>query len=236
MPYSGLAALSIYTAGQLARAKLSLLRQSFGVVAERMAMELCGVSCLELEEVTPDRKNITSSRSFCQPIEDLEQLREAVAVRATRAGGKLRRQGLAASAVCVFLLTNRHRPDLPQYSPQAGREPLVPTSFTPELVGECQRILQAIYRPGYRYTKAGVHFLDLVPDDEKQASLFRLVDLEREKKERALMAAVDKLNLYGGSGTVRTATAGFRQKWAMRRDRMSPCYTTRLTDVPVAKL
>ena len=50
------------------------------------------------------------------------------------------------------------------------------------------------------------------------------------------MAAVDKLNLYGGSGTVRTATAGFRQKWAMRRDRMSPCYTTRLADVPRARL
>ncbi len=231
-----LAALSIYTAGQLSRAKLSLLRQSFGVVVERMAMELQGISCLELEEVTPDRKNICCSRSFGQPIEDLEQLREAVAVHATRAGEKLRRQGLAASAVCVFLLTNRHRPDLPQYSPQAGRELLVPTSFTPELVGECQRILGSIYRPGYRYVKAGVLCLDLVPDDEKQVSLFKPVDPEREKKERALMAAVDKLNLWGGSGTVRMGTAGFRQKWAMRRDRMSPCYTTRLEDVPRARL
>ncbi len=231
-----LAVLSIYTAGQLSRAKLSLLRQSFGVVVERMAMELRGISCLELEEIQPDRKNITSSRSFGQPIEDLEQLREAVAVRATRAAEKLRRQGLAASAVCVFLLTNRHRPDLPQYNPQAGRELIVPTSFTPELVGECRRILEAIYRPGFRYIKVGVHFLDPVPDDEKQTSLFRTVDPEREKKERCLMAAVDKLNLYGGSSTVRMATAGFRQKWAMRRDRMSPCYTTRVADVPRVSL
>ena len=76
-----------------------------------------------------------------------------------------------------------------------------------------------------------------MPDDEKQASLFRLVDPEREEKERRLMAAVPiKLNLWGGRGTVRTAAAGVRQDWQMRRDRLSPCYTTRLKDVPRAML
>ena len=232
-----LAKLSIYTAGQLSRAKLSLLRQAFGVVTERMAMELQGISCLELEEVTPDRKNICCSRSSGRAIEDLEELREAVAMHASRAGEKLRRQKLAASAVCVFLMTNRHQPNRPQYNPQAGRELIVPTSFTPELVGECQRILEAVYRPGYRYVKAGVLCLDLVPDDEKQASLFRPVDPEREKKEQALMAAADKLNLRYGHGTVQTASGGVgRKQWHMRRDRMSPCYTTRLADVPRASL
>ena len=162
----------------------------------------------------------------------IEELLEAVAMHASRAGEKLRRQGLAASAVCVFLLTNQHRPDLPQYSPQAGRELIVPTCFTPELVGECQRILTTIYRPGYRYVKAGVLCLDLVPDDEKQTSLFRPVDPAREEKERRLMAAVDQLSVWGGRGRVRTATAGFRQAWQMRREQMSPCHTTRLADVP----
>ena len=231
-----LSALGILTAGQLARAKRPLLRQKFGVVVERMALELSGTSCLELEEVQPDRKNICCSRSFGRPVESLEELGEAVATHASRAGEKLRRQGLAASAVCVFLMTNRHRPELPQYHPQAGRELVVPTSFTPELVGECQRILRAIYRPGYRYVKAGVLCLELVPDDEKQASLFRPVDPEREAKERRLMEAADKLNLWYGRGTVRTAATGVRQDWQMRRDRLSPCYTTRLEDVPKVTL
>ena len=231
-----LAALSIYTAGQLARAKQSLIRQRFGVVLERMVLELNGVSCLGLEEVTPDRKNICCSRSFGRPVESLDELAEAVATHAARAGEKLRRQGLAASAVCVFLMTNRHRPELPQYHPQAGRELVVPTSFTPELVGECQRVLRAIYRPGYRYVKAGVLCLELVPDGEQQASLFRPVNPEREEKERRLMAAVDRLNLWGGRGTVRTAAAGVSQEWRMRRDRLSPSYTTRIEDVPKVNL
>ena len=211
---------------------------SFGVVVERMAMELTGVSCLELEEMEPNRKNICCSRSFGRPVESLDELRESVASHATRAGEKLRKQGLAASAACVFLVTNRHRPDEQQYSPQAGREPIVPTSFTPELIGKCQRVLKAMFKPGYRYTKAGVLCLDLVPDDEKQASLFRLIDPEREEKERRLMEAVDKLNLWGGHGTVHAASAGTgtKQEWRMRRERKSPCYTTRIDDLPKARL
>ncbi len=78
--------------------------------------------------------------------------------------------------------------------------------------------------------------LDLVPDEEKQASLFCPVDPEREEKERRLMAAVDKLNLWGGRGTVRVATLGGAksQTWQMRRERKTPCYTTRIKDVPRA--
>ena len=136
----------------------------------------------------------------------------------------------------VFILTNLHRPDLPHYNSQAGRELIVPTAFTPELVGECQRILTAIYRPGCRYVKAGILCVGSCPTRKKQSSLFREVDPEREKKQRRLMAAVDVLNLHYGRNPVRTATAGFEQRWQMRREKMSPCYTTRLNDVPAARV
>lgn len=231
-----LAELGIHTAGNLRRASRSLIRQRFGVVGERMVLELGGVSCLELDEVESPRRHLCCSRSFGRPVEDLEELRQAVTTHAERAGEKLRRQRRAASAVCVFLQTNRHRPDLAQYNPQAGRELLVPTAFSPELVGECQRILAAIYRSGYRYVKAGVLCLGLVPDEERQGSLFQGKDPEQDEKQRRLMAAVDALNLYHGRGTVRIATAGFKQGWQMRRDKLSARYTTRLSDVPAARL
>lgn len=63
-------------------------------------------------------------------------------------------------------MTNRFKPDVPQHNPQAGCELLALTSFAPELVGECQGILAAIYRPGFAYTKEGVLGLWLVPDTE----------------------------------------------------------------------
>lgn len=71
------------------------------------------------------------------------------------------------------------------------------------------RVLRAIYKPGYRFIKAEVLCLGLVPnEEEKQASLFRPVDPEREEKERRRLMAVDRLNLWGGWGTVRAATMG----------------------------
>ena len=195
-----LAELGIHTAADLARARPALLHQRFGVVVERMALELQGVACLPLETLQPPRKNSCCSRSFGHPIEDLENLREAVATHATRAGEKLRRQRLAASAVHVFFHTNPRRPELPQHFPAAGRELLVPTSFTPELVGEALRLLEALYRPGFRYIKAGVMCLGLVPDEDRQNNLFRPVDRETERKQKRLMAAVDALNLWEGGG------------------------------------
>ena len=231
-----LAELGIRTAADLARARAALLHQRFGVIVERMAMELQGVSCLPLEILQAPRKNLCVSRSFGRPLENLEDLREAVATHATRAAEKLRRQRLAASAIHVFLQTNPHRPELPQHFPALGRELLVPTSFTLELVGESLRVLEAIYRRGHRYIKAGVMCLGLVPDEERQASLFVPVDRERERKQRALMKAADKLNLYFGRGTVRPASTGHRQTWAMRQNHLTPRYTTRLSDVPTARL
>lgn len=200
------------------------------VVAQRHSARLPAAT------ITPPRKNICCSRSFGRPVEDLEELRQAVATHAARAGEKLRRQGLAASVIQVFLCTNRHKPDEPQAYPQGGRELLVPTSFTPELVGEAAAVLRRIYRPGHRYAKAGVLCLGLVPDEEKQTSLFKANNPAQTDKERRLMAAVDALNLHFGRGTVRPATAGFKPGWAMRQAWKSPCYTTRLADVPHARL
>ncbi len=231
-----LALIGIHTARDLASAPRPMLRKKFGVVMERMALELNGTSCLAFEEIQPPKKNICCSRSFGRPVESIDELREAVATHATRAGEKLRHQGLAASSIQVFLTTNRFRPELPQYNPGAIRPFIVPTSFTPEIIGEAMRILKAIYKPGYLYVKAGVQCFDLVPDDEKQASLFRPVDPGQEAKEARLMAAVDKINLWGGRGTVRAASMGIEQRWQMRRERMSPCYTTRLLDVPQARV
>ena len=43
------------------RAQRQVVRQQFGVVGERMVLELQGTSCLELEEVQPRRSRRASS-------------------------------------------------------------------------------------------------------------------------------------------------------------------------------
>jgi DNA polymerase V len=229
-----LEALGLKTALDLARADRRIIRAKFGVVVERIVLELNGISCLALEEVSPDKKNICCSRSFGHPIESIDELAEAVGCFASRGGEKLRRQGLAASAVHAFILTNVHRPDRPQYSASACRELLTPTSFTPMLVEEADKAFRKIYRPGYQFVKAGIFLTGLTSEDTNvQLHLFRSVPRE---KQRSLMRAVDRLNGQYGRNVVRAGTMGVGARWDMKRDRKSPSFTTCFRDIPLASI
>jgi DNA polymerase V len=226
--------LGYKTALDLARADRRVIRSKFGVVMERIILELNGISCLSLEEVSPDKQNICCSRSFGHPIDSFDELAEAIAAFVTRGGEKLRRQKLAASSVHTFLLTNVHRPDRPQYSPSACRELLTPTSFTPELVAEADKVLRKIYRPGFLFVKAGILLTGLVSEDSNvQLHLFRAVPRE---KQRSIMKAVDRLNNQYGRNVVRSGTMGVGATWDMVRSKKSPGFTTSFRDIPMASI
>ncbi len=48
------------------------------------------------------------------------------------------------------------------------------------------------------------------------------------------MLLKDKLNQQG-RGTLYFAGQGIQQAWQMKREMMSPCYTTRLAEAPIAR-
>ena len=73
-----LAALGIRTPVQLRDACPTMIRQRFSVVMQRIVLELRGTPCLLLEESTPDRQSIMSSRSFGRPVEGFDELAEAM--------------------------------------------------------------------------------------------------------------------------------------------------------------
>jgi DNA polymerase V len=201
-----------------------LIRERLGVVTARLALELRGVPCLGLEHEIPDRKSIMASRSFGQPVTALAELREAVASYTTRAAEKLRRQSLATASLVVFIETNRFKPDEAQhYAARPVRLP-VATSDSARLIGTARAGLDAIWRDGYRYKKAGIVLLDLHPAAAVQEGLF---DKKDDARRVTLMRTIDRLNIRFGRDTVSFAAAGRRQRpWKLRRERLSPCYTT----------
>ena len=134
-------------------------------VLERMVLELRGVACLGLEEVTPDRKSLVASRSFGRPVETRRELEEAVSVYAARAAEKMRRQNLATASLALWVQTNSFKPDELQYSASKAVRLPVATAETGKLIAAATAGLGIIFKPGYRYKKAGVTFLDLVSAD-----------------------------------------------------------------------
>jgi DNA polymerase V len=222
-----LRAAGITTALELRDADRRWVRRRMTVVGARIVEELRGVRCLPLEGRPALRKSVTCSRSFGRPVERLDELREAVALYVTRAAEKLRRGGLAARSMTVFVNTNRFSPE-PQYANSATRNLAQATDSTGELLAWALESLERIYRPGYRYKKAGVFLSRLIPATGLTGRLF---DDDSFERSRRLMSAVDGLNIKFGRDTVRYGAVNPEGDWRTKFLRRSRCYTTRLCDV-----
>jgi DNA polymerase V len=223
-----LEALGITSPLKLRDSDPAFIRERFSVVMQRMVLELRGVPCIALEDHTPDRKSIIASRSFGRPVTTFQELSEAVASYTARAAEKMRRQSLATAHVAVFVETNSFKPAHPQYhATRAVRLP-VATADTSALGQAAARALRALWKDGYRYKKAGVMLLDLVPASRVQGDLWTAPDAPRSK---ALMRALDSLNRDHGRGTLSYAAAGRQQGWKLRRDFTSPRYTTEWSEL-----
>lgn len=229
---SRLSELGIKTAEALRRSHPDSIRKQFSVVLSRTVLELNGVSCLSLETVTPSKQQIMASRSFGSLVIDVEDIREALAHHVSRAAEKLRLQGDEAGALTVMIRTNPFRASEPQYQRTVTHPIATPTSDTLHLIVVAHRILDDILRPGFAYQKVGVMLSELRPATARQADLFSFP--AQDARRQAAMRAMDEINQKWGRGTVRASTAGYRAGWQMRRERLSPAYTTSWSDLPTA--
>ena len=208
----------------------SAMRTHFGVVLERTCNELRGISCLELEEVAPPRKEIVSSRSFGSMVLTAAELGESISTYAARAGENLRGQHSLCGAVHVFVQTNRFREQDEQYFNGITIPLVEPSADNRILAGAALHALGMIFREGFRYRKAGIMLMDLEPDTQYQGVLFDAVR-DRARSVRA-MAALDALNERFGRDTVHLGSAGVVRRWGMLSENRTPRYTTNWTELP----
>ena len=225
--------MGIMTVLNLKNAPRGKIRQQFSVVMERTIAELNGESCIALEDVAPPKQQIMSSRSFGVPVFDLAELQQSVASYTARAAVKLRNQASLAGAIQVYIRTSPFKEKEPQYS-QGVTVPLAfPTSDSRTLVGAALAGLKRIFRPGFAYAKSGIMLMNLIPEDRRELTLFD--DPVQLGRSNALMSVMDRINRNFGKGAVRLFGEGADQRWKMRTGNRSPNYTTRISDLVVAK-
>ncbi|WPL16594.1 DNA polymerase IV [Thiorhodovibrio winogradskyi] len=223
-----LRALGITDALALAQAPSAWLQAHFGVVLVRLGRELQGFSCLTLETQPPARKQIMVSRSFGQPVTQWSVLRAAITHFASRAGEKLRAQGLLAQALTVFLETS---PDGKHGDPKARPPPESLTlSFSPPTADSATLVRAACwgaqqrFRDGSIYRKAGIMLLDLMPAGQVVPGLFDAP--ERADHARQRMQALDAVNARFGRGALRFAAELGGDTWRLRAERRSSACPT----------
>jgi len=220
----------IRTAWDLAQRPEAWVRRTFGVVLTRTLQELRGVSCLDLCEVEPERQSIRTSRSFEKCLYTREAIEEAIATFASRTAAKLRERKLSATAVSVFLRTNRFSERDPQYSGSRTGMLMVPTNSTQEIVAMALKLARQAWQPDYGYKKAGVEALNLVPEGVVQANLFDTSDRDRIA---SLQKSLDGLARRWGQETVTLAVQGTRRGWKLRREHVSQRYSTAWSELLV---
>lgn len=225
-------AMGIMTAKDLSEQSTYTIRKHFNVVLERTVRELRGEPCLQLEEFAPTKQQIVCSRSFGSRITKYDDMREAICTFAARAAGKLRGERQYCTQIAVFVRTSPHAVGEVFYGNQSTGKVLTPTNDTRDIIRVAIEALDRIWLEGHRYMKAGVMLGDFYSEGVSQLNLFD--ENKQQANSEALMRVMDGLNL-SGKGNLWFAGQGIQNTWAMKREMLSPAYTTKVSDLPVVR-
>ncbi|HED2436050.1 translesion error-prone DNA polymerase V subunit UmuC [Enterobacter hormaechei] len=224
--------MGIMTALQLAQANPAFIRRNFSVVLERTVRELNGESCIALEDAPPAKQQIVCSRSFGERVTTYEAMRQAVCQHAERAAEKLRGERQFCRQIAVFIKTSPFSAT-PYYGNVASEKIHIPTHDTRDVIAAAISALDRIWVDGYRYAKAGVMLNDFTPTGVSQLNLFD--DIQPRERSEELMKVLDGIN-HSGLGKIWFAGRGIAPEWQMKREMLSPAYTTKWSDIPCASI
>ena len=220
--------LGIKTALQLADTPTPLIRKHFNIVLERTVRELRGEPCLELEEFAPTKQQIVCSRSFGDRVTDYELMREAICSHAVRAAEKLRGERQYCRHISAFVKTSPFAVNEVYFGKTAGTKLQIPTQDSRDIVAAATKCLDAIWQDGHRFQKCGVMLGDFYSQGVAQLGLFD--EYKPRSNSEQLMAVLDGIN-HSGKGRVWFAGQGIQKTWEMKRQMLSPAYTTRFSDL-----
>ncbi|MEQ3692983.1 MAG: translesion error-prone DNA polymerase V subunit UmuC [Thalassolituus sp.] len=227
--------LGITSAWDLAQARPKDIGRQFSVVLERTVRELNGESCLSLEDTPATKQQIICSRSFGKRITQQQDMREAIASYTARGAEKLRQERQYCLSVTVFIRTGAFNSNEPQYSNSATTLLEYPTNDTRVLLKATTYLLERLWKDGYRYAKGGIVLNDFYDHGVCQLNLFTCDPLCSQPNSHArspkLMSLLDKLNQQQPTSLL-FARQGMQHAWSMKREFLSPAYTTHWGDLP----
>ena len=212
----------IYNAKQLKNKSNTWIKKNSNVLGSRTAMELRGISCIDLEKTESKRKSCVVSRSFGQRIEKYQELKEAVASYCLNASEKIRSESLIAKSITVFIRTSPFQSRFGYYSNSKTVDFPIATNNSIEIVKTALTTLESIFKNGYRYQKAGVILTNLSESTNGK----NLFSSEKDEKISCLMRSIDNTNYRYGRSSISLASAGVQKRWNMKREYSSKIDTS----------
>ena len=227
----------------LYEAKRLLTIQGFATVRE-----LNGIRMID-KVVRLTKDVITASRQFSVRLYDMQTIETALVQYTQLAVERLRAQNSECGAVSIYLSTCNYYLDDPSQQYSNGACAFLPrmTSYTPDIVQAARSILPEIFRPGYGYKTIMVTLMKILPA-AYQGELW-INPLEDVKKRNFMKGLDDLSHEYGrqvlslAKGLVpykknqkneqkKETPKSVSVEWEMKREFLSPCWTTRVSDLP----
>ncbi len=221
----------IYNAKQLKNKSNTWIKKTSNVLGSRTAMELRGISCIDLEKTKSKRKSCVVSRSFGQRIEKYQELKEAVAGYCLNASEKIRSESLITKSITIFIRTSPFQSRFGYYSNSKTIDFPIGTNDSIEIVKTALIALESIFKNGYRYQKAGV-LLSGLSEATNNKNLF---SSEKDEKINSLMKSIDNTNYRYGRSTLSLASAGVHKRWNSKRQHYSKIDTADFHCLPTIK-
>lgn len=201
----------------------SLIQKQFTKVGRMIQDELREISCFPINEETPKKKEILSSRTFGVPVFDKRTMQESIACYTSLAAEKLRKQKSVCTEIEIYIRTNPFK-DVPQYMRAASMTLTAPTCDTRKLIKAAFDLLETIFRDGYEYKKAGIRLSKICDADQYQIALFGEND---SPEDLSLMYAMDRINEREGNETIKSMACGTnKEAWFMKQVMKSKRFVT----------
>lgn len=220
-----LSILGLNNGWDLANQSPKSMRGQFGVVVERTVNELNGVPCLNWDEIGQDKKEIFSTRSFGQRVTNRHALKAALSSHASIVAKNTRRQRSLVKRLVIFASSSVH--DNNYYKKSVIYEFPVATDNTLKIVAAISFVFNNIYMAGVMFYRCGVGAIELENSQFQQQDIFN--DTVNNPQ---LMKCYDNVNHRYGNGAIEVAVAEKNDKWAMRRNFLSPSYTSKWSEIP----
>lgn len=215
--------MGVQTVLDLAKCNPHKIGKLFSSVMQRTVMELQGISCIELEDAPPPKKQIVASRSFGEKITEIDDMKEAICKYIQDAVKRLRADGSLCGTLIVFVQSNPFDKNIPYYSKSTSYDLPEPTDSVTELARYTLLLLEQVYKPGVQFKKCGVMLSDLIDKNKYIPELF--ADHEKIEVNESLMKAYEHIQERFGKTKISVGTCYLPgRKWVGKRASASRNY------------
>ncbi len=224
-----LAQYGVKTAQDFRELSPEWVRKYMTIIGLRTWQELHGEPCIEYDLQPKDKQSIMVSRSFAKEQSTFDELRESITTFISHAARKLRKQNSLAQAMQIFIATNHHREDKPQYSQGRLIHFDEATDSTLLMVNQGLAALEEIYLSGYDFKRAGILLTEISTKTHRQLNIFTGHNVA---KHDSIMTVMDGITERFGKSSI---TIGHQSINCIQSDRnhVSPEYTTKWNDIMI---